>query len=219
MNKRVAVILSGCGFLDGAEIHESVLTLLYLDQAGADVTVASVDKSQMKVTDHHTGKDGGESRNVRAESARIARGEVREVRSLKADEFDAVILPGGFGAALNLSTFGTKGADCTVDESVAAFLREMNQQGKPIGAICIAPAVVARTFGADLKPELTIGTDAGTAAALQEMGARHVDRPVTEIAVDTKNKIVSTPAYMLAQRISEAATGIEKCVGKVLEMA
>lgn len=219
MGKRVAVVLSGCGFMDGAEVHESVLTLLALDRAGAEVTVASVDRPQAKVADHHAGRDAAEKRNVRVESARIARGPVREVRELKAKDFDAVILPGGFGAALNLCDFGAKGADCSVDESVAGFLREMHAKGRPIGAICIAPALVARVFGADLHPQLTIGSDAGTAAALEKMGAKHVKTPVDGIAVDAKHKIVTTPAYMLAKRIVEAAAGIEKLVAKVIELA
>ena len=219
MSKRVAVILSGCGFKDGAEIHESVLTLLALDRAGADVTVASIDRPQAKVTDHHAGRDVAERRNVLTESARIARGPVREVRELRAAEFDAVVLPGGFGAALNLCDFGVKGAECVVDESVSAFLREMHRLGRPIGAICIAPALVARLFGADLHPQLTIGSDAGTAAALEKMGARHVKTPVDGIAVDARHKIVTTPAYMLAKSIKEAAAGIEKLVQKVIELS
>jgi enhancing lycopene biosynthesis protein 2 len=219
MGKRVAVILSGCGVQDGSEIHEAVLTLLYLDQCGATVTAASVDKPQARVFDHQAGREAPETRNVRTESARIVRGAVKDVRSLRAADFDAAILPGGFGAALNLSTFGPKGADCAVDEGVAAFLRELCRLGKPIGAICIAPAIVARLFGSDLRPQLTIGSDAGTAAALEKMGARHVARAVDEIAVDEKLKIVTTPAYMLARGIKEAAAGIEKLVRKVIELA
>lgn len=218
MGKHVAVILSGCGFRDGAEIHESVLTLLSLDRAGARVTVASIDAPQARVTDHQTGRDGGPPRNVRAESARIARGEVREVKSLRAADFDAAILPGGYGAALNLSTFATQGPTCTVDDSVASFLRELNRLGKPIGAICIAPALVAKLFGPDLHPRLTIGNDAGTAAALEKMGARHAACAADQIVVDETHRIVTTPAYMLAERIGEAAAGIDALVRKVLEL-
>jgi enhancing lycopene biosynthesis protein 2 len=219
MPKKVAVILSGCGKQDGAEIHESVLTLLALDRAGATYEVLAPDKPQRQVVNHATGQEVKQTRNVLVEAARIARGAVKDIARAKGSDYDAVILPGGYGAALNLSDFALRGAECTVDEHVARFLREAHQAGRPIGAICIAPAVVARVFGPDLHPTLTIGSDTATAAALEKMGARHEVRRVDQIAVDEKNKIVTTPAYMLAQRISEVATGIERLVEAVLRLA
>lgn len=219
MGKKVAVILSGCGVQDGAEVHEATLTLYFLDRAGATIVCTAPNREQAKVVNHATGGESGEKRNVLAESARIARGEIRDLKALNAGEVDAVILPGGFGAALNLCTFGAYGANCTVDPEVERFLREAHAKGRPIGAMCIAPALVARVFGADLHPELTIGDDKDTAAALTAMGARHVARGVDEIAIDAKNKIVTTPAYMLAGGPAQAGAGIEKLVKKVLEMA
>lgn len=219
MSKTVAVILSGCGVQDGAEIHEATLTLYFLDRAGATIVCAAPNKPQTKVTDHAAGRDVTETRNVLVESARIARGQIRDLKTLRADDVDAVILPGGFGAALNLCTFGKDGANCNVDPDVEKFLRDAHAKGRPIGAMCIAPSILARVFGGDLHPELTIGSDAGTAKALEAMGARHVTRAVDDVAVDAKHKFVTTPAYMLASGPAQAGAGIEKLVAKVLEMA
>lgn len=217
--KTIGVVLSGCGVKDGAEIHESVLTLLSIDRAGARAVCMAPDVPQAAVTNHLTGKPASGARNVLEESARIARGEIRDLKTVKAAEVDALVFPGGFGAALNLSDFGTRGGDCTVNPEVARLVREMRAAGKPLGFICIAPAIAARLLGPEHKVQLTVGTDEGTARSLEKMGARHVGCQVTEIAVDAASKVVSTPAYMLAGRISEAADGIEKLVAKVLELA
>jgi enhancing lycopene biosynthesis protein 2 len=217
MATKVGVILSGCGVQDGSEIHEAVLTMLALDRAGAEIVLMAPDKPQKDVVDHRAGKPATEKRNVLAESARIARGKIRDIAGVKADELDAVVLPGGFGAAKNLSTFAADGAKCTVDESVAKLLREMHKQEKPIGALCIAPAILARVFGQGV--EITIGNDAGTAKALEAMGAKHFDATVTEVVVDEKNRIVTTPCYMYDARISEVAVGAEKAVHAVLALA
>ena len=219
MAKKVGVVLSGCGVFDGAEIHESVITILALDRAGAEMVFCAPDREQMHVVNHHTGEVAeGESRNVRVESARIARGPVRDVAQVKAEELDALIFPGGFGAAKNLCTFAVAGADCDVDPGVAALVREVHAQGKPIAAVCIAPALLAKVLGSE-GPNLTIGNDAGTAGAMESLGANHVACPVTEFVVDRDRKLITSPAYMLAGSISEAAEGIEKTVEALLEMA
>ncbi len=219
MPKKIGVVLSGCGVYDGAEIHEAVITLLTLDRLEAEAVVCAPDVPQLHVVDHLTGEVvEGETRNVLVESARIARGKIRDVREVPADELDGLILPGGFGAAKNLCDFAVRGPDCSVQEDVARLVREVHRQGKPIAAVCIAPALIARILG-DETPELTIGTDAETAAGLEKMGARHVDCPVREFVVDRERKLISTPAYMLAERIGEAADGIEKTVRTLLEMA
>ena len=216
MTKKVAVILSGCGVYDGAEIHESVIALLRLDQRGAKVQCFAPNIAQHHVIDHTTGEEMPESRNVLVESARIARGEIKDVRELDAADFDALIIPGGFGAAKNLSDFAISGAACTVQPEVLAAARGFAEAAKPVGLICIAPALAAKIYGEGVT--CTIGDDAGTAAALTEMGAQHVDCVVSEIVEDTKRKLVTTPAYMLAQSISEAASGIYKLVDRVLEL-
>lgn len=214
---KVAVILSGCGVYDGAEIHESVLTLLALDRAGAKYECLAPNIEQMHVVNHLTGEVAeGESRNVLVESARIARGAVKDVAKADAADYDALILPGGFGAAKNLCDFAVKGAECTIQPDVERFIQAMADAGKPVGFVCIAPAMVPRIYG-DAK--VTIGTDTDTAAAIESMGGVHVACPVREFVVDEENKLVSTPAYMLAQNIGEAAEGIEKLVHEVLRLA
>lgn len=217
--KRVAVVLAGCGFLDGAEIHEAVSTLLALDQAGASYQVFAPDKPQLDVMDHAKQAPSSEKRNVLVESARIARGAAKPLAELKMADFDAVIMPGGFGAAKNLVDYAVKGAECGIDADIDRVLKEAHAAKKPIGAICIAPVVVARSLGADHHPLLTIGTDAGTAKDLEKLGARHRNAPVREIVVDDVNRVVSTPAYMCAQRIDEVWDGVSKLVNKVLSMA
>lgn len=214
----VGVILSGCGFRDGTEIREAVLALLALDRAGAQVRCFAPDIPQAVVIDHWRGKPvPAETRNVLVESARIARGKIEDVRLARAKDLDALVLPGGFGAAMNLSTFASHAADATVNAEVARIVREMHAARKPIGAICIAPAIVARTLGA-VHPRLTIGDDAGTAAAIEACGAVHEACPVEGFVVDREHRIVSTPAYMYGARLSEIATGIERCVAEVLAL-
>lgn len=216
MHKKVAVILSGCGVYDGAEVQESVITLLRLDQRGAQVQCFAPDIDQLHVVDHLTGDETGEKRNVLVESARIARGEVKNVQELSADNFDALIMPGGFGAAKNLSDFAVTGANCTVQPDVLKAVQSFVTANKPVGLMCIAPAMAARFFGEGVN--CTIGNDPDTASALTAMGAVHHDCEVSEIFVDQSRKLVTTPAYMLAQSISEAASGIYKLVDRVLEM-
>ncbi len=214
----IGVILAGCGVNDGSEIHESVLTLLAIDRAGAKAVCFAPNVEQADVVDHLAGKPASEKRNVLVESARIARGDIKDLKEAKASDLDAVILPGGFGAAKNLSTFAKDGPGCTVQEDVARLLKEMRAAGKPIGALCIAPVVLAKALGSE-KPELTIGTDAATAKALETMGAKHSDCQVGDVVIDKDHRIVTTPAYMLAQRISQVADGAEKLVKAVLELA
>ena len=217
--KRVAVLLSGCGVFDGAEIHESVLVLLALDRANARIICTAPDMPQRQVVNHVTKQVvPSETRNVLVESARIARGNIIPLSQLKVSDYDAVILPGGFGAAKNLCDFALAGENFTVAPAVAQALQAAHQAGKPIGFVCIAPAIAAKLFGAE-KIEFTIGTDAGTARALEPSGAKHVTCNVYNVVIDRRLKIVSTPAYMLAQRISEAEAGISKLVQAVLELA
>lgn len=218
MKKKIGVILSGCGVYDGSEIHESVITMLAIDRAGAEMLLCAPDVEQMHVVNHLTGDVSvGESRNVLVESARIARGAIRDSAEVKADEIDALILPGGFGAAKNLCDFAVQGSSCSVDEGIARLLKEVHSQGKPIAAVCIAPAVLARVLGEE-NPSLTIGADFDTAEALESMGARHVTCPVRECVVDEENRIITTPAYMLAQNMAEAADGIEQTVKELMRM-
>lgn len=217
MNKRVGVLLSGCGVLDGAEIHESVLTMLFLDQAGVDIVCTAPNSNQVHVLNHISHEEMDESRNVLVESARLARGNIVDLKHLHIEEIDALIIPGGFGAAKNLSNFAVVGPEATVHPEVQRILEQMLAADKPIGALCIAPATVTKALGA-YKPEITIGKDPGTAEAINKMGGKHRSCNVDEICVDEKNKIVTTPAYMLGPGIKDIAVGIEKLVNKVLAL-
>lgn len=221
MAKKIGVVLAGCGVYDGSEIHEAVITLLAIDRAGAEAVCMAPDMEQMHVVNHFTGQPTeGEKRNVLVESARIARGKIRNIKEVKASELDALIFPGGFGAAKNLCDFAVKGADCEVHPEVARLVREIVQAKKPLGAVCIAPALVAKVLGDDkLAHKLTIGSDVDTAKALEAMGSTHEACPVSAFIIDRQNRLVSSPAYMLAGRISEAAEGIEKTVKALIEMA
>ena len=218
MKKKVGVLLSGCGVFDGAEIHEAVITLLTLDKEGAEIICTAPDTEQTDVINHITQEPMNEKRNILVESARIARGEIKNLKDLKASDLDALIMPGGMGAAKNLSDFVVKGADSTVHPEVLRILQEMLAAKKPVGAICIAPATLAKAV-ADKKPEITIGNDVNTAAVLEQIGAKHCECKVDDICIDKKNKIVTTPAYMLGPGIKDIALGIEKLVKQVLLMA
>lgn len=215
---KIAVILSGCGVFDGAEIHESTLVLLALDQANIEYQCIAPDVEQLHVVNHISGQPmENESRNVLIEAARISRGNVLNVVDANAADYDGVIVPGGFGAAKNLSDFAVSGADMAMNAGIKGFLQALHRQNKPIGLICIAPVMAPLIFGAGV--ECTIGNDLETAAMITAMGGKHVECAVTDIVVDEANKLVTTPAYMLAERISEAAEGINKLVKKVLALA
>ena len=215
--KKIGVVLSGCGVRDGSEIHEAVCALLAIDQAGCEA-VCMAPNADFAVTDHLTMQETGEKRNILVESARIARGNIRDIKDVKAADLDEVVFPGGFGAAKNLCDFAVKGAAASVHPEVARLLKEMAAAGKPIGAICIAPALIAAALGSEYTPTLTIGNDAGTAAEINKTGATHQECPVNGFVVDRQNKLVSTPAYMLASRISEVQDGIDKCVKEVIKL-
>lgn len=217
MKKKIGVVLSGCGVRDGSEIHEAVLTMLAIDRNGAEAVCMAPDMKVPEIN-HLTMQETGSKRNVLVESARIVRGIIRNIKDVKATELDAVIFPGGFGAAKNLCDFATKGAGAAVHHDVARLINEMAAAKKPIGAICIAPALIAAALGEKYAPSLTIGNDEGTAAAINQTGSRHVECLATECVVDGENRIVSTPAYMLATRISEAADGIEKTVSEIINL-
>jgi len=215
---RIGVLLSGCGVNDGSEIHEAVLTLLAIDKAGAQAVCMAPDMEQADVVDHVACKPVQEKRSVLVEAARIARGNIRSLRDVKPADFDALILPGGFGAAKNLSTFAKDGQNCSVRPEVADLISQAHKAGKPIGALCIAPVVLAKVLGAE-GPTLTIGGDPGTARALEAMGARHEACAADGVVVDNRRRLVTTPAYMLAKRISEVGSGAEKLVKALMKLA
>ena len=214
--KTIAVILSGCGNKDGAEIHESVMTLWAINRHGADYQCFAPNITQHHVLNFITDQEMAEDRNVLVESARIARGNIRDLAEYNADDFDALVIPGGLGVAKNLSTFAFDGPHCIVNEQVERAVRDTAAQRKPIGALCIAPAIIARILG---EIEVTIGQDPGTAAAVVQMGASHSKTTHGEIVVDRQKKVVTTPCYMLDARVDQIGEGAENLVTAVLEMA
>lgn len=216
--KKIGIVLSGCGVRDGSEVHEAVCALLAIDRAGCE-TVYMAPDIEFDEVNHCTMEATGSKRNVLVEAARIARGDIKDIAQIKAADLDALVLPGGFGAALNLCDFGKNGAAATVNPEVDRLVKEVHAAKKPIAAICIAPALVAVILGKTAAPTLTIGTDAATAAEIEKTGAKHQNCQATEIVIDQTNKIVTTPAYMLAGSLSEAAEGITKCVNAIIEMA
>lgn len=193
MTKKVAVILSGCGFLDGAEIRESVLTLLSLDSLDIEYDIFAPNKVQHHTVNHLSSEEQGESRNIMVEAARIARGNITALDELNPDNYDALVIPGGFGVAKNLCTFAFDGVNATVDETVKTVITSTHAAKKPIVAICIAPALVALTIKGC---ELTIGSCIDTAAALESLGAKHKITTSAEFVVDDTNKVITTAAYM-----------------------
>lgn len=216
--KNIAVILSGSGVFDGSEIYESVLTFLRLEHNSVHYQCFAPNVEQLHVINHLTGEVAeGETRNVLVEAARLARGNVKDLAEANPDEFDAMIIPGGFGAAKNLSDFAIKGHECSINPDLERFARAIHQAGKPVGLICIAPAMTPKLLGTGIQ--CTIGNDAGVAEAITAMGGQHTDCSVDQIVIDEANKVITTPAYMLAGSITEAASGINRLVDEVVKRA
>jgi len=209
MARRAAFVLSGCGNMDGTEIHEAVSALIALDRAGFDVVYTAPDIPQSVTKEYLSGEDAGETRNVLREGARIARGNVTPISELSDDDYDLVVLPGGFGAALNISTFGTEGESCSVDPEVGALLERAHDAGKPIAAMCIAPVIPARLFPG---VRVTVGNDPDVAHKIEAMGAEHVECAVDDAVTDGEMRVVTTPAYMLAGGPAEVYAGAVRMV-------
>ena len=217
--KKVGLLLSGCGFNDGSEIHESVISMLALDRAGVETVIMAPNIDQMHVVNHYTGQEMDEFRNVLVESSRIARGNIKDMAEVTGNDLDALIIPGGFGVAKNLRDYAMAGPDCSVNPDVYRLVSEIYLLKKPIGAICIAPVMMAKIFGEqDESAEMTIGSDELTSKDINTMGSKHIKCLVSEMIIDEDKKLVTTPAYMEAQSIKEAAEGIEKLVKQVLLM-
>ena len=192
--KKFAVVLSGCGVYDGAEIHEATMTMLAIKEGGADYQCFAPDIPQYHVINHLTGEEMNESRNVLVESARIARGDIKPLTEYDANKYDALIFPGGFGAAKNLSTVAFDGADAKVNPQVEEAIKSTLALHKPIGALCISPAVVAKVIQG---VEVTIGNDPDTAGAIEKMGSKHVVSTHGQVVHDHKYNVFTTPCYML----------------------
>jgi enhancing lycopene biosynthesis protein 2 len=213
--KKFAVVLSGCGVFDGAEIHEATMSLYAIAMNGGSYEIFAPDMDQHHVVNHITGEEMNEKRNVLVESARIARGKIRPLTDFDQAEFDGLLFPGGFGAAKNLSDWAFKGPDSIVIKEVGDAIRAMVEAGKPVGALCISPVLLAKTLeGA----RLTIGSDADTAAAIVTAGASHVETTHGEVVIDDRYKIVTTPCYMLDANIVQIAEGADNVVKAMLKL-
>ncbi len=213
--KKFAVVLSGCGVYDGAEIHEAVLTLLAIDKAGAGYQCFAPDMQQHHVINHITGKETGETRNVLVESARIARGNIRPLFQFKAADYDALIFPGGFGAAKNLCDWALNGDNCSVNPGVESVIKAMFEAGKPVGAMCISPVILARLFQGT---NLTTGNDPASRKFIEKRGNKYTQTEHGEVVVDKVRKLFTTPCYMIDSSISQISTGTENIVNEMLQM-
>lgn len=217
MRYTIGLLFSGCGCYDGTDVHEAVLTLFFLDRAGAVARCMAPDVPQHHVRNHLTQGLDERPRNVLAESARIARGDIQDVGSVRVSDIDGLIIPGGFGTVTHLVDFAVNGPDCETIPAVDRLMAELLASGKPIGATGIAAATLARSL-AGVSPQVTVGRDAGIAAGIARMGGTHCDCGVTDIIVDALHRIVTTPGYMLDATMSEVACGIAKLVDKVLKL-
>ena len=212
--KKFAVLLAGSGVFDGTEIHEATLALLAIKQAGGEYQCFAPNIEQHHVLDHISGNEINEKRNVLVESARIARGEVLNLKQFNASDFDVLIIPGGFGVAKNLCNFAFKGSACATDPDVARAIKAMHQAGKPIGALCISPVLLANVLK-DVK--LTLGQDAETIKNVEAMGSQHVKTSHGEVVIDQKNKVFTTPCYMLDADITQVWDGASKIVKAIMD--
>lgn len=212
--KKFAIVLAGCGVYDGAEIHEATLSMYAVKKQGAEYEIFAPDMEQHHVVNHLTGDEMQEKRNVLVEAARIARGNIKPLSAFNASDFDAILLPGGFGVAKNLCTFALEGADCKVNPEVEKSLKAMHEAGKPIGALCISPVLIAKVLG---EAEITIGQDKDTAAAIQKMGAKHISTNHGEVTIDARHNIFTTPCYMLDANIVQIGEGAENIVRAMLK--
>jgi enhancing lycopene biosynthesis protein 2 len=213
--KKIAVVLAGSGVFDGAEIHEATLTMLAIIKAGATYQCFAPDIKQHHVINHITGEEMQEERNVLIESARIARGNIKPLNEFVAREYDALIFPGGFGAAKNLSTVAFNGPDADVNPDVEKAVKDMLALKKPIGALCISPAFIAKIIGNGV--EVTIGSDEGTAGAINAMGGKHVETTHGEVTVDKKFNVFTTPCYMSDATILDIENGATNIVNAMME--
>ena len=212
--KKFAVILCGCGSLDGSEIHESVMTLLAIDRNECTYSIFAPNDNQYHVVNHYTKEATQEKRNMMVEAARIARGDIRPIEECRVEDFDALVFPGGNGAAKNLFTYAFDGKNCTVREDVANLIKAFHAQHKPIGALCIAPVMIAKVLG---DVTITVGNDEGTIQNVLSFGSQHINTLQTGVIADKQNMVFTSPCYMLPARISDIADCAQNLIDAILE--
>ncbi|MBR1945891.1 MAG: isoprenoid biosynthesis glyoxalase ElbB [Alphaproteobacteria bacterium] len=213
--KKIAVVLSGCGVMDGSEIHEAVTAMLAIEQQGGVYHCFAPEGEQRVVMNHATKQPSNEIRRMPAEAARIARGDISSLKSFNVSNYDAVLFPGGMGAVLNLCDFANQGKDCAVHPDVERVVKEMHAAGKPIVALCIAPVLITRILG-DIT--VTIGNDPETCFAIKAMGGTPEICSSAQVCIDRKNKIITTPCYMLDKSLKEVAQSTSNAVRDLMDM-
>ena len=212
--KKFAVIISGCGNMDGAEIHETLMTLLAIEKKECEYELFAPDKEQHHVINHLTKKEMPEKRNMLVEAARIARGNIKDISAFSIKNFDAVVFPGGYGVAKNFFTYAFDGINAKVLPEIEKIINYTHADGKPIGALCISPFLIAKVLG---DVTVTIGHDKNTTDDIISMGANHINSAPTDVVSDRKNKIFTTPCYMLNARLVEIAEGVENLIETMLQ--
>jgi len=212
---KFAIVLSGCGVYDGAEIHEAVMTMLAIRSNGGTYQLFAPNVMQYHVVNHITGDVMKESRNVLIESARIARGKIKPLIEYNVADFDAIVFPGGFGVAKNLCSYAFDGVDMKIDRVVEKAIKDTHAAGKPIGALCISPVLITKILG---NIEVTIGSDKGTSGDIRTMGGEHKTTGNGEVIVDKKNKVVTSPCYMLDADITDIAEGADKTIKAIISL-
>lgn len=213
----IAVVLSGCGRADGSEIHESVCALLCLENMGCTYQCFAPDIKQAAVINHVNNQPMSEKRNVLIEAARIARGNILDIKEFNPDDFDGIIFPGGMGAVTNWCDFAEKGTDCTVNTSIYSVIRQCYDKKLVIGAMCIAPVLIAMVL-ADKKVHFTLGAGGNMAKKLEALGAVHEEVGVSDVCIDRKNLVCTTPAYMLATNMIEVCQGAQNMIGAMCQL-
>lgn len=227
MSYRIGVLLSGNGVYDGSEIHESVFTLLAIDENRGEAVCMAPNTEQHHVVNHITGDEMPEKRNVMVEAARIARGAISDLAEMSASNLDALVIPGGFGAAKNLTKWAFSGPDGEINADVKRIINDFVTAKKPIVALCMGPTVVAKALeDAGLKEHLTVGTTEeaspyeidAISAGMEKAGAVAEMKTIREITIDTENKIISAPCYMMEASITDVRNNIKQAIDQLFEM-
>lgn len=224
---KIGLLLSGCGVYDGAEIQETVLAMLAIQEQGAEYFCISVNKNQHHVINHLTGEEMPEVRNMMTEAARISRGQITEISDVSLEDYDAIVIPGGFGSAKNFTSWAFEGPKGTILPEIKEFLRIAVENKKPIAALCVSPVIMAKALeGSPFQPEMTIGSDKESSpysitdftAGLESTGTITSMKTVAEIQIDTKNKIVTAPCYMMDATIIEIRKNIEEAIKATIHL-
>ena len=186
---------------DGSDVHESVLLLLALEEAGERPVLLAPDIRQGRTVDHlSAGTVEGEDRNVLCESARLGRGIVRALATVRPDELEALVIPGGYGPVVNFSGgFAMPGAARRILPEVEPFLQHFLMERKPLGLIGLGEVPVRTLLGQEMEPPSP------------PADPRH-------LRVDADRRIVHTPGFAAFTRLADVRAGIEAMVAALLRL-